>query len=441
MHRVVLAQSTEPESGQTARGEELVADTSSLEAGDEIPDRYVVVFNDDVSRPGRVASELSQELGFEVTHVYQNALKGFAAKAPSELDLPSALETDPRVEFVAQDRAVKASAQTLPTGIDRVDADTSSTEAGNGSESVDEDIAILDTGIAKHPDLNIAGGRNCVGRNNAGYSDGNGHGTHVAGTAAEEDNDRGVVGVAPGARLWAVKVLNDNGSGSFGSIICGIDWVTGKADTIEVANMSLGATVPGTDNGACGWIGDNTSAAMHRAICNSVDAGVFYAVAAGNDSKDFVTDVPAAFDQVLTVTAMSDSDGEPRANGGVPDCRSDNADDTSATFSNFTNTAGSDDEHTIAAPGVCIRSTWKKGRYKTISGTSLASPHVAGTAALCIASGACTANNPTGTMTKLRSDAQQQSDPTATPYYGFVGDPNTTATTVYYGYLEYAGGY
>jgi subtilisin family serine protease len=239
---VVLAQST----GTDPQGEELVGPTSSLSAGDVIPDRYIVVFNDDVSRPGMVANELAQELDLKVTRVYRNALKGFAARVPSGFDLSSALSTDSRVKLVAQDRVVEATAQTLPTGIDRIEADNSSTNAGNGSGSVDEDIAIIDTGIAKHPDLNIAGGRNCVGRDNSDYSDGNGHGTHVAGTAAAKDNDRGVVGVAPGARLWAVRVLNDNGSGIFASLICGIDWVTDKG-TIEVANMSLGATVPGAD--------------------------------------------------------------------------------------------------------------------------------------------------------------------------------------------------
>ena len=432
---VVLAQST----GTDPQGEELVGPTSSLSAGDVIPDRYVVVFNDEeVSRPGRVANELAQELNFEVKHVYRNALKGFSARVPSGFDLSSALSTDSRVKLIAQDRVVEATAQTLPTGIDRVEADNSSTKAGNGRGSVDEDIAIIDTGIAKHRDLNIAGGRNCVGSDNSDYSDGNGHGTHVAGTAAAKDNDRGVVGVAPGARLWAVRVLNDNGSGSFASVICGIDWVTGK-DTIEVANMSLSATVPGTDDGDCGWVGEDASAAMHQAICNSVAAGVFYAVAAGNDSKDFVTDVPAAFDQVLTITAMSDSDGEPGSTGGVPNCRPDNADDTFATFSNWTTTAGSDDEHTIAAPGVCIRSTWNNGRYNTISGTSMASPHVAGTAALCIATssttGKCT-GGPSDILSDLRSDAAARP---AT--YGFVGDPHTAPTGPYYGYLEYAGDY
>ena len=432
---MVLAQST----GTDPQGEELVGSTSSLSAGDVIPDRYVVVFNDEeVSRPGRVANELAQELNFEVKHVYRNALKGFSARVPSGFDLSSALSTDSRVKLVAQDRVVEATAQRLPTGIERVEADNSSTNAGNGGGAVDEDIAILDTGIAKHPDLNIAGGRNCVGRDSSDYSDGNGHGTHVAGTAAAKDNDRGVVGVAPGARLWAVRVLNDNGSGRFASVICGIDWVTGK-DTIEVANMSLSATVPPGNDEECGWSTDEASAAMHQAICNSVAAGVFYAVAAGNESKDFVTDVPAAFNQVLTVTAMSDFNGEP---GGLadPTCQPDNVDDTAATFSNYTNTAGSDDAHTIAAPGMCIRSTWKGGRYNTISGTSMASPHVAGTAALCIAtgvaSGGCASNNPSSTMTKLRTDAAAQ--PAS---YGCVGDPHTTPTGPYYGYLEFAGDY
>jgi subtilisin len=309
---------------------------------------------------------------------------------------------------------------------------------------VDADVAVLDTGIYNHKDLNVAGGRDCVGGKGAGYSDGNGHGTHVAGTAAARDNSIGVVGVAPGARLWAVKVLNNNGSGSLASVICGIDWVTGRntdgndANDVEVANMSLGATVTGTDDNSCGWIANNSAAAMHRAICNSVSAGVFYAVAAGNDSKDFLTDVPAAFNEVLTVSAMADFDGEPGGTGAAT-CRPDQ-DDTNADFSNYTAADPNDDDHTIAAPGVCIESTWKSGGYKTISGTSMASPHVAGTAALCIATsgstGKCT-GDPSDVMGDLRSDAAVQ--PAS---YGFVGDPqHPPGNPIYYGFLVYAGGY
>lgn len=438
-----MAQPTEPGPEQTT-GEELIEPASSLDAGDVIPDSYIIVLNDDVPDAAAIASELAQPLDLEVTHTYENALKGFAVRVPSGLDLSSALSADTRVDFVAEDRAVEASAQTLPTGIDRVQADQSNTNAGNGSGAVDADVAIIDTGIYKrHSDLNVSGGYNCTSSDRSAYSDGNGHGTHAAGSAAAKDNGSGVVGTAPGARLQAVKVLGSDGSGSFASVICGVDWVTGKADTIEVANMSLGALVgPGADDDNCG---NDNSDALHRAICGSVAKGVTYAVAAGNDSVDLSTTVPAAYDEVLTVTAMADYDGEP-GNTAISTCRND-PDDTAANFSNYATLTSGDAEHTIAAPGVCIKSTWKgsrkhrNGTYKTISGTSMASPHVAGTIALCIASNKCT-GTPTNDIATLRNDAKAKSDdPLAPNYYGFNGDPNRGGTTTYYGYLEYAGGY
>jgi subtilisin family serine protease len=403
-----------------------------------------------------VARDLAGQLDFETTYVYDDALEGFAAEIPPG-DL-SEVRSDPRVEFVAKDRVLEASEQKRPKGIRRVDAEKSSTEAGNGGGKVNADIAILDAGIYKqHRDLKIAGGYNCVGEDKTAWSDGDGHGTHVAGTAAAKDNRIGVVGVAPGARLWAVKVLNNRGEGAFSWAICGIDWVTGKntdgdaTNDIEVANMSLGATVAGSDDGNCGWNGDlspNGPAAMHLAICRSVGAGVFYTVAAGNDRKDFAksscdgghscADVPAAFDQVLTVTAMADFNGKP-GGGASSTCRRD-VDDTFANFSNYTTAGSPDANHTIAAPGVCIRSTWNNGGYKSMSGTSMASPHVAGAAALCIATSATTGKctgGPTDVMNTLRSDGAAQ--PAS---YGFFGDPNDPfGSTRYYGYLVYAGGY
>jgi subtilisin len=444
---LVLAQPTNPDSEQ-ATEEDAVAPTSSSDAGEIIPNHYIVVLDEGTAAPAAVASDLAEKTGLETTHVYDDALDGFSAEIPAAR--VSEVRSNPQVQFVVRDRVIEVAEQKSPTGIRRVDADESSTEAGNGSRKVDADIAILDTGIyRKHRDLNISGGFNCIGNEGKNaWSDGDGHGTHVAGTAAARDNSIGVVGIAPGARLWAVRVLNDRGTGSFASAICGIDWVTRQnrdgdpSNNIEVANMSIGAVVRGSDDGHCGWIGDGASARLHEAVCKSVARGVFYAAAAGNERVNFATEVPAAFDQVLTVTAMADFNGRP-GGGAAPTCGGD-VGDTFANFSNYTTVANTNDvNHTMAAPGVCIRSTWNNGKYKTISGTSMASPHVASTAALCIANGPCPAGDPQATLDQLRTDAAQQSsgDPTAPDYYGFIGDPNTAGIVNYYGYLEYAGGY
>ncbi len=239
---------------------------------------------------------------------------------------------------------------------------------------------MIDTGIDyDHPELDVRSGTNCTGGGPSKQScsgtapadgdDDNGHGTHVAGSVAAIDNGAGVVGVAPGARLHAVKVLSSSGSGWTSWIIAGIDYVTKNAATIEVANMSLGGS--GTDDGkSC----DATADAQKKAICESVDAGVVYAVAAGNEDKDAAGSTPANHPDVITVSALADFDGQPGALGG-PTCRADQ-DDTLADFSNW----GSQVE--IAAPGVCILSTVPGGGYDTYSGTSMASPHVAGAAAL-----------------------------------------------------------
>jgi subtilisin len=240
-----------------------------------------------------------------------------------------------------------------------------------------------------------------------------------------------VSGVAPGAPLYSVRVLNNAGSGSWSSVICGIDWVTSNAASrgIKVANMSLGGA--GADDGNCG---NSNNDALHKAICGSVAKGITYVVAAGNDATDFGSSVPAAYNEVLTVTAMADFNGQPTGGAG-PTCRSD-VDDTAADFSNFTTSGSPDETHAIAAPGVCILSTWKGGGYNTISGTSMAAPHVAGTAALCITVGACAGLPASSVITKLRADAAAQ--PAS---YGFGDDPNAPVGSRYYGYLTYAGGY
>jgi subtilisin len=326
-----------------------------------IPGAWIVTLEPGAS-PDQVSAEHGRRFGAQVDHVYRYALTGYAARMSDQA--AARVAQDARVVSVERDQVVTVTAQTLPTGIDRIDGELSSTVSGNGGGVVDIDVAVIDTGIdLDHPELNVVGGTNCSsGRS---YDDGNGHGTHVSGTIAARDNGVGVVGVAPGARLWAVRVLNNQGSGSWSSIICGIDWVTARAGTIEVANMSLGGS--GTD-GAC------SSSSLHAAICRSVGAGVTYVVAAGNSSANASTFVPAAYDQVITVSALADFNGQP-GGGAAATCRSD-TDDTFANFSNY----GADID--LIAPGVCILSTWRGGGYNTISGTSMASPHVAGAAAL-----------------------------------------------------------
>jgi subtilisin len=408
----------------------------------DIPGRYIVVLDEDVSSPRDVAGAHARRYNARVTNVYSHALNGYAARVPEQGI--QGIRNDPRVAFVEQDYVQHAfdhdSSQTLPTGIDRIEGELSSTVPNNHADSVNVDIAVLDTGIqTDHPDLNVVGGYNCTSSNRKNYGDGHGHGTHVAGTAAAYDNNVGVVGAAPGARLRAIKVLDNSGSGLASWIICGIDRVT-KHNTdaaladIEVANMSLGGS--GSDS-ACGGLDS-----YHNAICRSTKSGVTYAVAAGNSNKDFKDFRPATYDQVLAVTAVADFDGQP-GGGAAATCRTD-IDETAADFSNYTTVGHADANHTIAAPGVCIESTWKGSTYNTISGTSMASPHVAGTAALCLKSGVCSDVDEDGkvepfeVMDKLRGDAAAQ--PAS---YGFAQDAHqvTTAGSRYYGFLEYAEGY
>ena len=384
----------------------------------------IVVFYDDEPDVDGLAAEHGRLYGASVSQRYHSALKGYAARIPQAR--LGDVQRDPRVAFVSDDRPVQAVAQTLPTGIDRIDAEGSTHFAANTWNNIA--VAVIDTGSGPHADLNIAGGRNCSTGNPSNFSDGNGHGTHVAGTIGAINNSAGVVGVAPGIPIYSVRVLNNQGSGSWSSVVCGIDWVTANAArfNIKVANMSLGGG--GADDGNCG---NSNNDALHKAICRSVAGGVTYVVAAGNDNANLAGFAPAAYDEVLAVTAVADFNGQP-GGGAAATCRSD-VDETAADFSNFAGSA--DAGHTIAAPGVCINSTWKGGGYNTISGTSMASPHVAGLAGLCIGTGNCT-GAPSVVIDKLRHDAAVQ--PSA---YGFAGDTNSQVGDRYYGNLIFAGGY
>ena len=422
-----------------------------------IPGRYIVVLKGSVGDPAAVAADHARKHGVQKSHVYRKALKGYAA-AISEGQL-RALRADTRVAFVAPDQEGFIAAQLLPRGIDRIDGEASSTVAGNGSGTVNLNVAVLDTGTdASHPDLNVVGGTNCVPDGYPSLTDPNGHGTHVGGTIGALDNGVGVVGVAPGTRLFSLKVGDRKGALQLSWVICGIDWVTATrtdsdpANDISVANMSLVAA--GSDSGNCG---PSSQDAMHIAICASTAAGVTYVASAGNGSVDFHDWHPATYDEVLAVTALADFDGRPGAAATTSECKYkavkkgvEAVDDTAASFSNFA-TLASDAAHAVAAPGVCILSTFPvegaRGKptqitsagYALWEGTSMASPHVAGTVALCISTGECAGLTPAQIIDKTVAGAAAYN--TANPGYGFQGDPLRPITGKYYGYLIRAGLY
>lgn len=249
-----------------------------------------------------------------------------------------------------------AHAEVVPVGIERIGKPTRQANHVN--------VAVIDTGIdATHTDLNVVGGVDCIDPDMGWGFDGNGHGTHVAGTIAAKQNGSGVVGVAPGANLYSVRVLDSNGSGTTATVLCGIDWVAG-AD-IQVANMSLGGRGVETE---CG--GEDP---MHNAFCIASETTVFV-VAAGNSTSDAKTFSPANYIDAVTVSAYTDYDGMPGGFALTPaaGCVAMSVDDELAAFSNY-------GPHVdITAPGVCILSTYPNQQYAYASGTSMAAPHVAG---------------------------------------------------------------
>jgi subtilisin len=345
---------------------------------------YLVSLRPAAGDPSAFAAQAGDTLGLTVLETYANAVAGFAATMGPAAR--AALAADPRVATVEAVRPLRATAQEVPIGLVRIHADKS---PGASIDDVDEpridvNVAILDTGIdTSHPDLNVAGGYSCArGRS---YDDHYGHGTHAAGIIGARDDRTGVVGVAPGARMYGVKVLDDDANGTTRELLCGIEWVTSTRtdndprNDIDVANLSLGGV--GTDDGNCGKVDKDI---LHQAVCKSVEEGVTYVVAAGNDHEDASTLVPAAYSEVITVSALADSDGQPGGAGGSPECRTDE-DDTLANFSNYGRAVD------IIAPGVCIYSTMptdstlgETAGYGTLTGTSFAAPHVAGAAALYI---------------------------------------------------------
>jgi subtilisin len=401
---------------------------------------YVVLYKSSIPSVNQETDGLEREQGFQSDDRWSHAVKGFAAQMTA--GQADDVAADPQVASVTPDQTIEAfgrvplaAGETIPTGVLRIRAATSN----YAQEASAASVAVIDSGVdLANPDLNAVSGTNCV-TPGAPAQDDNGHGTHVAGIIAAGNDGSGVVGVAPGTRIVAVKVLAADGTGTLSNLICGMDWVAAnaQAENIRVANMSVGTT--GAAPSSCA----DTTDPLYASVCRATGAGVTVVAAAGNAGIAFDgarTAIPAAYPEVLTVTAMSDSDGNRGAVGGAPSCRLSEADDSAALYSNFASTPEGA-AHTVAAPGTCIASDAIGGGTVVRSGTSMAAPHVAGSVALCLGTatlpGPCAGLSPTDIVAKMRADADARS--AAGRFYGFAGDLLRPLAGRIYGSLVWDG--
>lgn len=310
----------------------------------------------------------------KVKQTYGYGVSGFAAELNEEQLL--SLRKDSRVKSIEQDYTITLNpdvsilkgkpsgggsgspTQVTPWGISRV---------GGGLSGEGKTAWIIDTGIdLTHPDLNVDTARSrsfLGGRDALNPNDGNGHGTHVAGTVAAINNTIGVIGVAAGASVVAVRVLDSQGSGSYSGVIAGVEYVGASGSIGDAANMSLGGPV---------------DSALNNAVITA-SAKVKFALAAGNESDDANNHSPSSANgtNIYTVSAMDKLD----------------------VFAYFSNYGSSVD---FCAPGIAIQSLWKSGGMNTISGTSMAAPHVCGLLLLgTISSDGVVKNDPDGNSDKI----------------------------------------
>lgn len=324
----------------------LAAPASAQRAGDKIADSYICVFDASVTadRVPAAASRAAQAGNGQTKHVFTKVLRGFSTRASAQ-GVAKMRENNPNIAYCEQDQVVTTfqkkpggggttqPAQTVPWGIARVRGGAAGTFAT---------AWVIDSGVQlNHPDLNVDSARSRSFVTDTSPADGNGHGTHVAGTIAAINNTIGVIGVAPGATVVSVRVLDRRGSGSNAGVIAGVEYVAANGRAGDVANMSLGGGV---------------SAALDTAVINAAATGIRFVLAAGNSATSATTSSPARANgpNVYTVSSF--------ANG-----------DNWSSFSNFGNPPVD-----FAEPGSAINSTWINSTYNTISGTSMAAPHLAG---------------------------------------------------------------
>ena len=327
----------------------IAAPAQAQQAGEKIANSYICVFDGSVSRGNAKAeaNRAAQASQAQIKHVYSVALKGFAVNAAPQA-IANMQKNNKNIAYCEQDQVVTAiqtrgkakpgggggaqPPQETPWGIARVNGGG----AGNFATAW-----VIDSGVQlDHPDLNVDIARSAsFVRGDAG--DQNGHGTHVAGTIAAIDNNIGVIGVAPGAPVVAVRVLDRRGSGSNSGVIAGVDYVAQYGRPGDVANMSLGGGV---------------STALDQAVVNAASGGVRFALAAGNERDNANNHSPARANGNNVYTVSSFAIG-----------------DNWSSFSNYGNPPVD-----FAEPGSSIKSTWTGSGYNTISGTSMATPHLAG---------------------------------------------------------------
>ena len=326
----------------------------SKEMREEAKNSYIFVFNDDVtaSRVPAMASDMARQYAGTVRTTFKKVFKGFSANISAQA--AARLATNPNVKYYEQNgvatitvmpdavanrvksngRPTTTEPQSVPYGVTRV---------GGGIDATGKHAWIIDTGIdLDHPDLNVGSGASFVTRGKLTADDGNGHGTHVAGTIAAINNAIGVVGVAANATVHPVRVLDKSGSGYIDWIVKGIDYVATNASAGDVANMSLGAT--------------GHFQSLHDAVVRAADLGIKFSIAAGNESDHANFYEPAHIEHanVYTISAIDEQD-------------------VFAYFSNYGNPPVD-----YAAPGVAVTSSKVGGGVVTYSGTSMAAPHVAG---------------------------------------------------------------